>query len=1716
MNIYVAEFKPIESFDYVIGYGELENWWDNPLRDITWPIKKGSIIKVEDNGNPKKPDCYLIIRLDVNTLRRRRLTIPIDKSTGYIDLTYKDSLSALIPYNPYNNFATDIPYTLVTKGIITDYISFQWKDEYSDAGSFTLTIPASEETRDLLKEDRLLLIGDSNHAMIIESVIFNNNLKTDGYIMEVTGKSLESILNRRVAFPGQSLNTNVYKGENGMCKAIYDLVDHFFIHPEEIAIESSDGQKYFYYPERRVPFIVLPKEEDRYTDVYIKRPFKASVNKVVSKSNLLEIISGLCKAEQLGFKIEIVPILEDSTILLWQFSLYTGKDKSYSRSNKNDPLLLFSPVLKNVDSVATTNDNSNYRNVIFCGVEKSSDGYINLTTNGSEANYYNQKTGIDIVDKFNSGATSLITGVKNKLVTMLESSEVCYTGILFLALAASRRDKDYQYTVDKIKIDRSGYGDRYYLYLRADSVDRILTEILTDNNDTFYFKIILDKPSDIEVTGRWGEGTVVKCKVVRDKKITHNGVDYYYAAIYDFYNLDSKVGFYVGYPYSTVGNQNLYEFDDGWVQDSGPYGLIEELNDDSIRIYTELNSAWGGRYLILCDSRGEFLTTTSLDSKISCPINKNIPPNWDTTTNTKRYLAIPIERLQDTNNEILKYPTEYVSKSDAEKIYIYYKPISGNDDTYSNKLKSFKLSDVNEAVSEGRMDFKSSTAEGWLTTPILRQAINDLNDTNFEKKIQGRRILDIFKKSALQAWFKTFDKYTSTNSQKRWLCQVYEYSNENSGIDRREVFVEEDNSDSDEWNISAINQFQSSTATISVDQEEDEESDEKINERLMESARKRSGDYRKIKNIDALMETESYEYLSENQNGYMLGDIVQVDDGWDNLDKFIISSATISNDTSSGLKKVPKFERYEDIPKEYAKLDYLQVANMILPAKFNRKFGGEENASELSLKSNFYFGITNDNYQGALRLNNISNIFSESVGVITDIECELQYVQRAKKSEEENPPDLSPNFALISAIGSQKRNVDANGNETRYAGINLPFALLSTTYKSPFYFMTEYNANDYPIENSNNRYFYMYIDNRSENVDNDLIYNSGVGYKNKCLIDWDNVNKTYFKPEVTTGIIDKDENEQNYYSFNLGDRLSDGILYEYFIFDFMDISDSVDLDPIVYRVNDAHDKNTFIINKIVEDNPDDLTIFKPSSEPDYDTAQENYPYGLLIYTIYNEESIDCKMFKDDWGELPLIKDLLDFENYDYDDLSLNHIEIYLFLDSRVLKYHKFEFDHGDFYYYDYRPEQQIEEIVEFIRPDSSLKYDVGTYELSAYSGAGFGYANIYFKGDNEDDLPEELKGYKYLLKYYMEDTTINGVTYKAGTGVFVVTGDEPYDPNESYHEYIIYNIKVDGKDQTETGVVYEEPNKSVDVNKEYEYNKTIYISKTFCKEDSLLSKKQMCPGYYPDNFNSMMYKYGDNINTFFINSQVALRKTSENEENYTILDFNDPTKNNILTDALGPNLKKSTIFIDETCWGQDNYRLPKYAETDDSQYINAYQDLLYENHIVIGGCGVYVYWDKDPVHGYTIKFYNYDQTENDNPGNNNPYAPLADCCPKACDTNNGVRIYGSIKIFETVCSARQIWFENVNNKEIYVPSNDNSIEPLCTKEKDFKAYYPDLSTRKLVHEYVPVRYTEGGNDLPKEEEYGLYDIVDKIFIPINWGNNDAATFIESGGEIKNE
>lgn len=188
--------------------------------------------------------------------------------------------------------------------------SLIWTDRYFGYGDFELYMPANEEILQLLPLGYYLYIRESERLMIVE----DHEISTDaeeGAHLKITGRSLESILERRIVW-----NQTVLTGslQNGVKKLL-----------DENVISPSDGS-------RKIPnFIFKVSEDPRITALTLDAQYYGE--------NLYDVIVDICKSENLGFKI----ILDGKNMV---FSLYMGIDRSYAQ--ETNPYVVFSPGFDNL------------------------------------------------------------------------------------------------------------------------------------------------------------------------------------------------------------------------------------------------------------------------------------------------------------------------------------------------------------------------------------------------------------------------------------------------------------------------------------------------------------------------------------------------------------------------------------------------------------------------------------------------------------------------------------------------------------------------------------------------------------------------------------------------------------------------------------------------------------------------------------------------------------------------------------------------------------------------------------------------------------------------------------------------------------------------------------------------------------------------------------------------------------------------------------------------------------------------------------------------------------------------------------------------------------------------------------------------------------------------------------------------------------------------
>lgn len=218
--------------------------------------------------------------------------------------------------------------------ILDSFKSMIWTDRYNEYGDFEiyLTLTNNSDILKYLKEDYYLWLKESDHCMIIEDLAIDSDTE-DGDHLIVTGRSLESILERRIIWGQKVLTGNLQD-------AIETLLNESIISPS--------------ITERKIDnFIFEPSADPRVTELIIDAQFTGN--------NLYDVIKKLCQSNNLGFKI----VLNDNNQFV--FSLYAGADRSYNQ-NAN-PWVVFSPGFENIINSNFFTSKANLKNVTLVAGE---------------------------------------------------------------------------------------------------------------------------------------------------------------------------------------------------------------------------------------------------------------------------------------------------------------------------------------------------------------------------------------------------------------------------------------------------------------------------------------------------------------------------------------------------------------------------------------------------------------------------------------------------------------------------------------------------------------------------------------------------------------------------------------------------------------------------------------------------------------------------------------------------------------------------------------------------------------------------------------------------------------------------------------------------------------------------------------------------------------------------------------------------------------------------------------------------------------------------------------------------------------------------------------------------------------------------------------------------------------------------------------------------
>ncbi len=229
-------------------------------------------------------------------------------------------------------FILDTAYQAVA--VLDTFQSRIWTDRYNRYGDFEVYIPAIMPVCSFLQEGYYLYSPDlSDRMMIIEDIQLKCDPE-DGDFYTVTGRSLESILARRVIWGYREITGNLQEG-------VKALLNENVINPTKTT--------------RKIPnFEFRASTDSRITSLTLDAQYFGE--------NLYEAIAAICDEKSLGFRV--LPNFTNGGLI---FELFKGTERALDQTE--NPYIIFSPDFDNFISSNYLETTSSYKNVALVGAD---------------------------------------------------------------------------------------------------------------------------------------------------------------------------------------------------------------------------------------------------------------------------------------------------------------------------------------------------------------------------------------------------------------------------------------------------------------------------------------------------------------------------------------------------------------------------------------------------------------------------------------------------------------------------------------------------------------------------------------------------------------------------------------------------------------------------------------------------------------------------------------------------------------------------------------------------------------------------------------------------------------------------------------------------------------------------------------------------------------------------------------------------------------------------------------------------------------------------------------------------------------------------------------------------------------------------------------------------------------------------------------------------
>jgi len=217
--------------------------------------------------------------------------------------------------------------------VIDAFESFIWTDRYNAYGDFELYLAVQSDILEYANQDFYLYYPQSERLMFIEQRTISTDTES-GRHLTISGRSLESILDRRIVWTQTILTGNVQN-------AVQRLLNDNIINPANTDRKISN-------------FIFEASTDPTVTSLKI-------TSAQFTGTSLYEAIKSLCDNQNLGFKV----VLNNSNQFV--FSLYMGVDRSYSQDDNS--YVIFSPDFDNITNSNYLESNKVLKNIALIAGE---------------------------------------------------------------------------------------------------------------------------------------------------------------------------------------------------------------------------------------------------------------------------------------------------------------------------------------------------------------------------------------------------------------------------------------------------------------------------------------------------------------------------------------------------------------------------------------------------------------------------------------------------------------------------------------------------------------------------------------------------------------------------------------------------------------------------------------------------------------------------------------------------------------------------------------------------------------------------------------------------------------------------------------------------------------------------------------------------------------------------------------------------------------------------------------------------------------------------------------------------------------------------------------------------------------------------------------------------------------------------------------------------